>query len=396
VIRQATHCSRKARRCDSCRGSISAGQHYIESVISPGHGDVGNETWWRAAECRECAERYGRGHLLPRAEVAAREAGDGLASLDDVDAWHLWRSQGIGGSDVAAALGISPWSSPYALWAEKVGLTTREHSATEAQEFGLRAEKMLAEWFHDKTGLYVLGQQQWAVHPDKPWMRVTLDGFVGESPNTPLDLALGAYEAKTTPDSPAEWDQQVPVYYQCQAVWLMLVTGTTRCWFSVLHHGFANLYRIYEFQLDEADAAYVADRCERFWLDHVVAGIPPDTDAHQATTDALNSMWPDATGQMDADDNLVALASERDQWKQTIDTATEQVERINNLFRLALGDVQDLKYQGKNLATWRWGKETSKFDLAGLLADHPEYADLYKTPPTRTRTLRVNVPKTGE
>ena len=34
--------------------------------------------------------------------------------------------------------------------------------------------------------------------------------------------------------------------------------------------------------------------------------------------------------------------------------------------------------------------------LLTLLADHPEYADLYKTPPTRTRTLRVNVPKTGE
>lgn len=58
---------RKARRYRSCASSgtmILPGDLYLEHVCSPDHDDVGNVGWWRAAECRECAERYGRGHLF--------------------------------------------------------------------------------------------------------------------------------------------------------------------------------------------------------------------------------------------------------------------------------------------------------------------------------------------
>jgi hypothetical protein len=53
----------------------------------------------------------------------------------------------------------------------------RTTDATEAQEFGKRAEAMLAQWFHDKTGLWVHGEQAWCTHPSKPWMRCTIDQY---------------------------------------------------------------------------------------------------------------------------------------------------------------------------------------------------------------------------
>jgi heterodisulfide reductase subunit C len=43
---------------------ILPGDFYLEHVCSPDHDDIGNVGWWRAAECRECAERCGRGHLF--------------------------------------------------------------------------------------------------------------------------------------------------------------------------------------------------------------------------------------------------------------------------------------------------------------------------------------------
>lgn len=39
---------------------IHVGDQYLEQVISPDHGDVGNAGWWRASECRACAVRYAR------------------------------------------------------------------------------------------------------------------------------------------------------------------------------------------------------------------------------------------------------------------------------------------------------------------------------------------------
>ena len=33
--------------------------------------------------------------------------------------WHTFRKSGVGGSEVAAALGLSKWKTPYQLWLEK-------------------------------------------------------------------------------------------------------------------------------------------------------------------------------------------------------------------------------------------------------------------------------------
>ena len=34
--------------------------------------------------------------------------------------WLQWRRGGLGGSDIAGVLGLSPWSSPWSVWADKV------------------------------------------------------------------------------------------------------------------------------------------------------------------------------------------------------------------------------------------------------------------------------------
>jgi len=51
--------SARHRRC-ACGTHIFVGDQYLEHVISPDHEDIGNSTWWRSAECRACAVRYGR------------------------------------------------------------------------------------------------------------------------------------------------------------------------------------------------------------------------------------------------------------------------------------------------------------------------------------------------
>ena len=38
------------------------------------------------------------------------------------DAWLEARSHSLGGSDAAAVMGLNPYKSPFALWAEKTGM----------------------------------------------------------------------------------------------------------------------------------------------------------------------------------------------------------------------------------------------------------------------------------
>lgn len=48
--RSTLRTSRRLRRCN-CGTIIMPGDQYLEQVISPDHGDVGNAGWWRADEC---------------------------------------------------------------------------------------------------------------------------------------------------------------------------------------------------------------------------------------------------------------------------------------------------------------------------------------------------------
>ena len=303
------------------------------------------------------------------------------------DEWHLWRRSGLGGSDVAAVLGLSPWSSPYSLWAEKVGLIPRDPSSSEAQEAGKMLEAAIGPWFTARTGLGVYGEQNRCEHPGQPWMRCTIDGIVAEH-----GRAVGVAEWKVTQDTPESWAEKVPDYYACQATWNMLVTGTTRCWFGVLHTAFGRLrFRTYEFTLDESDAKFVQARCEKFWTEHVVTGEPPEIDAHEATTEALTAMWPEATGGTEAPAELQAALVQREQWKQTRATADEQVQRIDNWVRSVLGDAELLTIGGEKAASWKW-QTTRRVDVKALGADHPELVEQYRNE-TRSRVLRYTKEK---
>jgi integrase/recombinase XerC len=169
------------------------------------------------------------------------------------EAWHEWRGRGLGASDVGAVLGISPFASAFTVYAEKAeGVSV--FTENEATDFGKRAEKMLAEWFHDRTGLHVVGEQTWCSHREHAWCRATVDGFVAESEDSALADALGVWEAKTTGAS--SW-AEMPPHIQAQVQWQLFVTGMEHAWVSTLHGFYAWAMR---HGLTDSDPTTMMDR----------------------------------------------------------------------------------------------------------------------------------------
>lgn len=317
----------------------------------------------------------------------------------DRDAWLARRRSGLGGSDVAGVLGLSPWESPYSIWRSKVTETPGK-DVTDAMEFGTRSEPMLGKWFEDRAGLWVRGEQTECTHPEHPWMKCTVDGFVFEWRDDFTDLAgaLGVAEWKTTGDSAAEWEQQIPTHYACQATWTLAVTGMERVWFGVLHLAFGRpQFRTYVFERDATDEQYVVETCEAFWRDHVVTGIAPPVDAHDATTQAIKDRWPTAEGSVDADDAARQLVSRLNAHKAMAKLTEANIVRAENELRVLLGErealVDGVTPKGKPnvIASWKTSERTN-LDLAGLRASWPDICrDFERT--TTTRTLRVKPPK---
>lgn len=63
------------------------------------------------------------------------------------------RPHGIGGSDIAALLDLSPYKTPLELWAEKVGHPGIKESQGIHLRFGQHVEPFIAKEYERSTGL---------------------------------------------------------------------------------------------------------------------------------------------------------------------------------------------------------------------------------------------------
>lgn len=313
--------------------------------------------------------------------------------------WLAWRRTGLTATDAAAMLGLSPWTSAWAVWASKVGLSTDDIEVTDAMEFGTRAESMLADWFHDRTGLYVFGEQTWCTSKSEPHMLATVDGFVGESESSMLDDALGGFEIKTTADTADAWDQQIPYHVLAQVQWQMAVTGMPRTYLATLHLGFRVAFRVRVVERDEVDIETLTKAGRAMWFDHVLTGRHPEVDGTDSTTEALKAAYPGDV----ALEPVVApeLRSSLDRIKankERIKTCEEVIEAERNKLRAAMGDSTQLiaghDDEGKPivLATWKPSKPRAGFDHTAALARYPRALARFITS-TPVRPLLPKLPK---
>ena len=88
--------------------------------------------------------------------------------------WLQLRKTGIGGSDAAVILGISPFKSTWELWNEKVKELQTLPEETEAAYWGKLLEPVVREEFTARTGLrvytepYLLQHNQYIVNLQIP------------------------------------------------------------------------------------------------------------------------------------------------------------------------------------------------------------------------------------
>lgn len=147
--------------------------------------------------------------------------------------WHAARAQGIGGSDIAAILDISPWTSREELLNLKAGITQPEPSrATGALRRGAVQEDAIARRYaltHETDSVFVNCKDSWKSSVVE-YQNANLDGLVYSEDG--LDM-LRIVEIKTS-STPASWVDGVPDYYRLQALWYMDAVGLHEADFAVL------------------------------------------------------------------------------------------------------------------------------------------------------------------
>ena len=188
-------------------------------------------------------------------ENAACYAPQILVSTEDLprEQWLEYRRKGIGGSDAAAILGISPFRTGRDLYYDKLNIVTADDNENWVQlEVGTLLEPLVAKIFAHKTGYKIYRRPFMFQHPLYPWMLADLDYMVELPDGTTaiLEIKTTNYNAKDN------WwyngEEIVPIYYESQGRHYMAVMNIDRVYFCCLY-----------------------GNSEDFWENHVLTKTPP-------------------------------------------------------------------------------------------------------------------------
>ena len=191
--------------------------------------------------------------------------------------WLEWRRHGIGGSDVAAIIGVSPFRTARDTYYDKLGIAAVEEDEGNwvAMEMGHLLEDLVAKIFERKTGFKIYQIKKMFRHPLYPFMLADVDYFI-----TMPDGREAILEIKTTNYNAKDlwWKngrEAVPVYYEPQGRHYMAVMDIDRVFFCCLYGNTEDECIIRENRRDMAYEQEMIYLEQYFWENHVLAKDPP-------------------------------------------------------------------------------------------------------------------------
>lgn len=145
-------------------------------------------------------------------------------------------NRGVGGSEAAAIVNMSPYMTVRDLWNRKVlNKKATDLSDNEYVAKGVRVEPVLRELYRANNPHITIEYYPYDLlfQEDRPWLFATLDGEILRPDGT-----HGILEIKTATPNGKEgwkkWEGQIPNHYHCQVLHQLLATGFD---FAVLYAG---------------------------------------------------------------------------------------------------------------------------------------------------------------
>ena len=296
---------------------------------------------------------------------------------------HLSRPHGIGGSDVAALLGLSPFKSPVQLWAEKTSHAGTASSEALHLRLGHHLEPFVVAEYERATGLVAQCHQEPIFHKEHRYFFAHVDRLVQSNPSSNhkvdgITLADTVLECKSTSAfNKDEWGEaytdQVPTHYMLQCAWYMALTQCMQTDVAVLIGN--QDFRIFRIYRNHDLEAAMLEHAKRFWQRCVLEGIPP---APKSPADASIIYPASKTGvRVHANDEAIKNIERLRELQQQMKELDQEMEHLKSLVMSAMGDSEELAAGERLLATWKSTKPVKRLDTQALRAAHPDIAKAF-------------------
>ena len=201
-----------------------------------------------------------------------------LVSTENMDeeTWKRWRKKGIGGSDVAAVLNISPFRTKRDLYYDKTdtkNAISDDEDNWVAKQVGHLLEDLVAKIFAKKTGYRIWQEKKMFYHPLYPFMLADIDyKFETE------DRKVGILECKSAHYLAKEkWvDGRIPIHYEYQVRHYMAVNNINVAYIACLFGNNESDFIFYKIERDLDIEEMLINEEMAFWNDCVLTKNPPE------------------------------------------------------------------------------------------------------------------------
>lgn len=294
----------------------------------------------------------------------------------------LDRTKYLGGSDVAAILGISPFCSTFQLYQKKIGAYVEEITPAKQRIFdrGHRWEPIVLEMLVDELrdrghDVEVLATGQRYLDPEFSFLAAEIDAELlidGEETNAEMKTA-NHFAVKGW----GEYDSnEVPIYYAAQGMHGLMIKPRRQVVFAAVT-GFDERPMVRFLDRDDETIAGIRAREVAFWerIQNLDAPNPEEPE------DVKWLYQRDGGTVLEADEQLLQACLELKDLKGNAKNLEGRIELLATRIKARMGAAATLLGpDGKPLATWKNNKDSRKTDWkavaealkapAEVIADH--------------------------
>lgn len=303
--------------------------------------------------------------------------------------WLQVRKSGIGASDAAAAVGLSPYQSQLELWLTKTDRDTTlpkpdPDDTTEPVFWGTILEPIVAASYTKRTGNRVRRVNAVLQHPSIPFMLANIDREIVGVPGVQI------LECKTAGEFGSRlWRDGVPEYVQLQVQHQLAVTGKQAADVAVLLCG--QKLEVHRVARDDELIARLIALEAQFWQ-YVTSDTPPPADGSESADRALRCLYPGTGGTVDFTDDrrLSSVFADLVAVRADIEQRETQEALLRQAIVQSMGEADRAKFETGSVSFKR-SRDGNSVDIKRLTADHPELATQYAITKPGSRRFLVLV-----
>lgn len=321
---------------------------------------------------------------LPNCQVVST-----VSQQENEKEWLAVRTKGIGGSDVGAICGVSPFSSARQVYFNKTGQFEEAlkpgAAAQERMHFGHLLEPIVADEFAKRTGKKLVEAEATFAHKDFPWMRANVDRLIVDDNGVPY----GILECKTTSEyNNEEWENgDILMSYVYQLNWYLHILDLKYGAFACLVGG--NKFYHYEvFRNDELIRDTILPTVTDFWHNNVLALKEPELQA--TDTEFANITY----AEVEKNSEITLTGDTENDLARTVFECKRQIKELEATLAEAQNRLKD-RLQDHEIGycrdfTVKWSpRSQTRVDTTMLKTDFPEvYEKCKKQTSFRVMTVK--------